>query len=129
MVGAIHGRLLTRMGDSRCARPVVVNYMRGTSSDSGCRANRSTTMYILVEHAGGRFDLQPLGQTPGQQMVPDGRRAAQRKLAHERAAAKVTRSGVERTASARCWVFAWTAVGLPLAWACEPCKSVAKFFA
>ena len=58
--------------------------------------------------------------------------AAEKKLAHERAAAsEVTRSGGGAdSVSPVLVVFAWAAVGLPLAWGVyRTLQSVAKFFA
>jgi hypothetical protein len=54
------------MGDSRCVGLVVVNYMREYQLGLGLPREQVTiqTMYILVGHAGGRFDLQPPCQTP-----------------------------------------------------------------
>ena len=118
MVGAIHGRLLTAWATAGVLGPVVVNYMREYQLGLGLPREQvyNQTMYILV----------------GMLVVGLICNLLVKQLAHERAAAsEVTRSGSGAdSVSPVLVVFAWTAVGLPLAWGVyRTLQSVAKFFA
>ena len=135
MVGAIHGRLLTAWATAGVLGPVVVNYMREYQLGLGLPREQvyNQTMYILVGMlvVGLVCNLlvKPLD---AKWFMTDTELAAEKKLAHERAAAsEVTRSGSGAdSVSPVLVVFAWTAVGLPLAWGVyRTLQSVAKFFA
>ncbi|MFM9901937.1 MAG: OFA family MFS transporter [Polaromonas sp.] len=135
MVGAIHGRLLTAWATAGVLGPVVVNYMREYQLSLGLPREQvyNQTMYILVGMlvVGLLCNLlvKPLD---AKWFMTDAELAAEKKLAHERAAAsEVTRSGSGADSVSPVLVaFAWAAVGLPLAWGVyRTLQSVAKFFA
>ena len=135
MVGAIHGRLLTAWATAGVLGPVVVNYMREYQLGLGIPREQvyNQTMYILVGMlvVGLICNLlvKPLDK---KWFMTDSELAAEKKLAHERATASEVGSstgGADATSSALV-VFAWLAVGLPLAWGVyRTLQSVAKFFA
>jgi MFS family permease len=135
MVGAIHGRLLTAWATAGVLGPVVVNYMREYQLGLGLPREQvyNQTMYILVGMlVVGLICNLLVKPLDNKWFMTDAELAAEKKLAHERAAAsEVTRSGVGAdSVSPVLVVFAWTAVGLPLAWGVyRTLQSVAKFFA
>ncbi len=134
MVGAIHGRLLTAWATAGVLGPVVVNYMREYQLGLGIPREQvyNQTMYILV----GMLVLglicnllvKPLD---AKWFMTDAELAAEKKLAHEKAAAsevKGSASGAD-TVSPAMVAFAWAAVGIPLAWGIyRTLLSVLKFF-
>jgi MFS family permease len=135
MVGAIHGRLLTAWATAGVLGPVVVNYMREYQLGLGIPREQvyNQTMYILVGMLviGLVCNLlvRPLDN---KWFMTDAELAAEKKLAHERAAASEVgaSSGAADTVSTGVVVFAWLAVGLPMAWGVyRTLQSVAKFFA
>ena len=134
MVGAIHGRLLTAWATAGVLGPVVVNYMREYQLDLGMPREQvyNQTMYILVgmlaEGLVCNLLIKPLD---AKWFMTDAELAAEKTLAHERAAAsEVTRSGRGAdSVSPAIVALAWLAVGLPLAWGVyRTLLSVAKFF-
>ena len=135
MVGAIHGRLLTAWATAGVLGPVVVNYMREYQLGLGIPREQvyNQTMYILVGMlvVGLVCNLlvRPLDN---KWFMTDAELAAEKKLAHERAAASEVGvgSGAVDAIPSIVVVFAWLAVGLPLAWGVyRTLQSVAKFFA
>ena len=135
MVGAIHGRLLTAWATAGVLGPVVVNYMREYQLGLGIPREQvyNQTMYILVGMlVVGLICNLLVKPLDAKWFMTDTELAAEKKLAHERAAAsEVTRSGGGADSVSPALVaFAWAAVGLPLAWGVyRTLQSVAKFFA
>jgi hypothetical protein len=135
MVGAIHGRLLTAWATAGVLGPVVVNYMREYQLGLGIPREQvyNQTMYILVGMlVVGLICNLLVKPLDAKWFMTDAELAAEKKLAHERAAAsEVTRSGGGADSVSPALVaFAWAAVGLPLAWGVyRTLLSVAKFFA
>ncbi|MCX8517228.1 MAG: MFS transporter, partial [Rhodoferax sp.] len=136
MVGAIYGRLLTAWATAGVLGPVVVNYMREYQLGLGLPREQvyNQTMYILVGMlvVGLVCNLlvRPLDN---KWFMTDAELAEEKRLAHERAASSELRraegTGTD-TVSPALVVFAWLAVGLPLAWGVyRTLLSVAKFFA
>ena len=134
MVGAIHGRLLTAWATAGVLGPVVVNYMREYQLGLGMPREQvyNQTMYILVGMlAVGLICNLLIKPLDAKWFMTDAELAAEKTLAHERAAAsEVTRSGRGAdSVSPAIVAFAWLAVGLPLAWGVyRTLLSVAKFF-
>ena len=135
MVGAIHGRLLTAWATAGVLGPVVVNYMREYQLGLGIPREQvyNQTMYILVGMlVVGLICNLLVKPLDAKWFMTDAELAAEKKLAHERSvASEVTRSGGgSDNVSPAVVVFAWVAVGLPLAWGVyRTLQSVAKFFA
>jgi len=136
MVGAIHGRLLTAWATAGVLGPVVVNYMRDYQLSLGLPREQvyNQTMYILtgmlVVGLICNLLVRPLADKWF--MTPD-ELAAEKKLAHEKAAAtelhRSAQAGAD-TVSPVVVAMAWAAVGIPLAWGVyRTLQSVAKFFA
>ncbi|MDE2417575.1 MAG: OFA family MFS transporter [Burkholderiales bacterium] len=136
MVGAIHGRLLTAWATAGVLGPVVVNYMREYQLGLGIPREQvyNQTMYILVGMlvVGLVCNLmvRPLAD---KWFMTDAELAAEKRLAHEKAAAAVVVRGDgagEDAVSPVVVALAWAAVGFPLAWGVyRTLLSVAKFFA
>lgn len=135
MVGAIHGRLLTAWATAGVLGPVVVNYMREYQLGLGIPREQvyNQTMYILVGMlvVGLICNLlvRPLDD---KWFMSDEELAEERRLAHEKAAvAELVRgeeSGSDDVVGPMVVVFAWAAVGIPLAWGVyRTLQSVAKF--
>lgn len=135
MVGAIHGRLLTAWAAAGVVGPIVVNYMREYQLGLGVPREQvyNQTMYILVGMlAIGLICNLLVRPLDDKYFMTDAELAAEKKLAHERAAASEVGSsrGNSDSVSPALVVFAWLAVGLPLAWGVyRTLESVAKFFA
>ena len=134
MVGAIHGRLLTAWATAGILGPVVVNYMRDYQLGLGLPREQvyNQTMFILVGMlvVGLIANLMIRPVNAKHFMTPE-ELAVEKKLAHEKASASEV--GTSHAASAptnSLWVvFAWTAVGIPLAWGIyRTVLSVSKFF-
>jgi len=134
MVGAIHGRLLTAWATAGILGPVVVNYMRDYQLGLGIPREQvyNQTMFILVGMlvVGLIANLMIRPVNAKFFMTPD-ELAAEKKLAHEKASASEVGSAQGGpTQTNPLWVvFAWTAVGIPLAWGIyRTVLSVSKFF-
>ena len=137
MVGAIHGRLLTAWATAGVLGPVVVNYMREYQLGLGIPREQvyNQTMYILVGMllVGLICNLlvRPLDD---KWFMTDEELSEERRLAHEKAAAaelvRGEEPGSDDAVGPMVVVFAWAAVGIPLAWGVyRTLQSVAKFFA
>jgi len=136
MVGAIHGRLLTAWATAGVLGPVVVNYMREYQLSLGIAREQvyNQTMYILVGMlAVGLICNLLVRPLDDKWFMSEEELAQEKRLAHERAAASVVsrvEGASEDATSPAVVVFAWLAVGLPLAWGVyRTLQSVAKFFA
>ncbi len=120
MVGAIHGRLLTAWATAGILGPVVVNYMRDYQLHLGLPRAQvyNQTMYILaamlVIGLICNLMIRPIAD---QWFMTDAELAEEKKLAHEKALDLAVKgaAGHEQT-SALTLLFAWAAVGTPLAW-------------
>jgi MFS family permease len=123
MVGAIHGRLLTAWATAGILGPVVVNYMREYQLGLGLPREQvyNQTMYILVGMLVigliANLFVKPVAD---KHFMSETELAAEKKLAHERAAAAEV-GAVSAAVSAAATpaflvVLAWAAVGVPLAW-------------
>jgi MFS family permease len=136
MVGAIHGRLLTAWATAGVLGPVVVNYMREYQIGLGIPREQvyNQTMYILVGMlVVGLICNLLVKPLDSKWFMTDEELAAEKKLAHEKAAASVAVRGAgggEDAVSPVVVALAWAAVGIPLAWGVyRTLQSVAKFFA
>lgn len=135
MVGAIHGRLLTAWATAGVLGPVVVNYMREYQLGLGIPREQvyNQTMYILVGMlVVGLICNLLVRPLDNKWFMTDAELAAEKKLAHERAAASEVGTSTGGADAIPTWVvaFAWAAVGLPLAWGVyRTLLSVVKFFA
>ena len=134
MVGAIHGRLLTAWATAGILGPVVVNYMRDYQLGLGLPREQvyNQTMFILVGMlvVGLIANLMIRPVNAKHFMTPE-ELAVEKKLAHEKASASEVGSAQGGpTQTHPMWVvFAWTAVGIPLAWGIyRTVLSVSKFF-
>ena len=134
MVGAIHGRLLTAWATAGIVGPVVVNYMREYQLSIGVPREQvyNQTMYILVGMlvVGLICNLMVKPLNP-KWFMTDPELAAEKRLAHEKMAASETArsGGGTDTVPTSVVVFAWLAVGLPLAWGVyRTLLSVTKLF-
>jgi hypothetical protein len=135
MVGAIHGRLLTAWATAGILGPVVVNYMREYQLGLGIPREQvyNQTMYILVGMlVVGLICNLMVKPIADKWFMTDVELAAEKKLAHERMAASEVGAATSTSDAVptAVVVFAWLAVGLPLAWGVyRTLLSVAKFFA
>ena len=137
MVGAIHGRLLTAWATAGVLGPVVVNYMREYQLGLGLPREQvyNQTMYILVGMlVVGLICNLLVRPLDNKWFMTDAELAEEKRLAHERAASselhRADGATGSDTVSPALVVFAWLAVGLPLAWGVyRTLLSVAKFFA
>ena len=135
MVGAIHGRLLTAWATAGILGPVVVNYMRDYQLGLGLPREQvyNQTMFILVGMlvVGLIANLMIRPVNAKHFMTPE-ELAHEKKLAHEKASASEVGGNAHGSAvhSNPLWVvFAWTAVGIPLAWGIyRTLQSAGKFF-
>jgi len=135
MVGAIHGRLLTAWATAGILGPVVVNYMRDYQLGLGLPREQvyNQTMFILVGMlvVGLIANLMIRPVNAKHFMTPE-ELAHEKKLAHEKASASEVGGNAHGSAvhSSPLWVvFAWTAVGIPLAWGIyRTLQSAGKFF-
>jgi len=133
MVGAIHGRLLTAWATAGILGPVVVNYMRDYQLGLGIPREQvyNQTMYILVGMLAigliCNWMVRPLAD---KWFMTDAELAEEKRLAHDKmAASEVGSATVSDATSPALVVFAWLAVGLPLAWGIyRTLLSVAKLF-
>ena len=119
MVGAIHGRLLTAWATAGVLGPVLVNYIREYQLAHGVPKAQAydITMYILASLLVLGFIcnllVRPLDD---KYFMTDVELAAEKQLAHERAAASVVAgSGSGSVTSPATVALAWAAVGIPLA--------------
>ena len=136
MVGAIHGRLLTAWATAGVLGPVVVNYMREYQLGLGIPREQvyNQTMYILVGMLViGLICNLLVKPLDAKWFMTDAELAAEKKLAHEKAAASELvrgEGGSADTVSPVIVALAWVAVGIPLAWGVyRTSLSVMKFFA
>ncbi|OWQ90318.1 MFS transporter [Roseateles aquatilis] len=134
MVGAIHGRLLTAWATAGILGPIVVNYMRDYQLGLGIPREQvyNQTMYILVGMLVigliANLAIRPIA---AKHFMSDAELAAEKKLAHERAAAAEVGSGpgAGKATPVALVFLAWLAVGIPLAWGIyRTLVSAAKFF-
>ncbi len=135
MVGAIHGRLLTAWATAGIIGPVVVNYMREYQLGLGIPREQvyNQTMYILVGMLViGLICNLLVKPLDNKWFMTDAELAEEKRLAHEKMAASevgVSTGGAD-VVNPAVVVFAWLAVGIPLAWGVyRTMQSVAKFFA
>ena len=123
MVGAIHGRLLTAWSTAGVVGPVVVTYIRDTSLAAGVPRDQlydKTMIYLVVMLVVGlvcNFLVRPVAP---QHLMSEAELAAEKQLAHEKAAEAARElSGVAlaggRSSPFAAWL-AWLAVGIPLIW-------------
>ena len=121
MVGAIHGRLLTAWATAGVLGPVLVNYLREYQLANGVAKAQAydTTMYILASLLVLGFVLNLLVRPlDDKYFMTDTELAAEKQLAHEKAAASVVTGAGAGSATATSPVtvlLAWAAVGIPLA--------------
>ncbi|MFN0041024.1 MAG: OFA family MFS transporter [Burkholderiales bacterium] len=123
MVGAIHGRLLTAWSVAGILGPVLVNYINDFQIKSGVPKSEAydTTMYVLAGLLVGGFICNLLVRpVAAKWFMTDEELAAERKLAHDAAAASASAgnasaSGGTATHPGLVIVF-WLFVGIPLAW-------------
>jgi MFS family permease len=121
MVGAIHGRLLTAWATAGVLGPVVVNYMREYQLGLGIPREQvyNQTMYILVGMlVVGLICNLLVKPLDAKWFMTDAELAIEKNLAHEKMVAAEVGSGRgdASTVSPALVVFAWAAVGIPLAW-------------
>ena len=134
MVGAIHGRLLTAWATAGILGPVVVNYMRDYQLGLGIPREQvyNQTMFILVGMlVVGLIANLMIKPVAAKHFMTAEELATEKKLAHEKASAsEVGAAHGGSSQSNPLWVvFAWTAVGIPLAWGIyRTLLSVGKFF-
>jgi MFS family permease len=134
MVGAIHGRLLTAWATAGILGPVVVNYMRDYQLGLGIPREQvyNQTMFILVGMlVVGLIANLMIKPVDAKHFMTADELAHEKKLAHEKASAsEVGAAHGGSSQSNPLWVvFAWTAVGIPLAWGIyRTLLSVGKFF-
>ncbi|MDE1982264.1 MAG: OFA family MFS transporter [Betaproteobacteria bacterium] len=123
MVGAIHGRLLTAWSTAGIVGPVVVTYIRDTNLAAGVPRDQlydKTMTYLVIMLVIGlvcNFLVRPVAE---KNLMTEAELAAERQLAHERAAAAASEiSGAvvsEAKSGTGTLVLAWLAVGIPLLW-------------
>ncbi|MDO8651104.1 MAG: OFA family MFS transporter [Undibacterium sp.] len=121
MVGAIHGRLLTAWATAGVLGPVLVNYIREYQIAHGVPKAQAydVTMYVLagliVLGLICNLMVRPIAD---KHFMTEQELAAERKLAHDRDALLTGTNGLagsNRVTSPAVTVFAWAAVGIPLA--------------
>ncbi len=134
-VGAIHGRLLTAWATAGILGPVVVNYMREYQLGLGLPRDQvyNQTMYILVGMLVIGFIANLLIRPVDKKyFMTDAELAQERKLAQDKVTETAAGGGQGNNSSVTSpalVVFAWLAVGLPLAWGTyRTLESAAKFF-
>jgi MFS family permease len=122
MVGAIHGRLLTAWSAAGVFGPVLVNYIREYQIASGVPKAQAydVTMYVLAGMIALGFLCNLLVRPiADKHFMTDAELAAEKKLAHERAAGAAGggKAGVVVGTAGNnpaVTAFAWAAVGIPL---------------
>ncbi len=121
MVGAIHGRILTAWAAAGVFGPVLVNYIREYQIAAGVPKAQAydVTMYVLAALIGAgllcNLMVRPLAD---KYFMSEAELANERKLAHDRDLASITGNGAASgggASSPAVAVFAWAAVGIPLA--------------
>jgi MFS family permease len=121
MVGAIHGRLLTAWSTAGVLGPVLVNYIREYQLEHGvARADAYTiTMYILAGLLVLGFACNWLVKSVAEQhYMDDDELKEEKRLAddtHEHFVKDVEAIAEEASHSLKV-LFAWLAVGIPMAW-------------
>jgi MFS family permease len=122
MVGAIHGRLLTAWSTAGVVGPMLITYFRDTQLAAGVARSTvyDTTMYILagllVVGLLANFMVRPVDQ---KYFMTEEQLAAERKRAHDVAAANAVAGAAPATAAATPQVLvvaAWVGVGIPILW-------------
>ena len=122
MVGAIHGRLLTAWSTAGVIGPMLITYFRDTQIAAGVPRSTvyDTTMYVLAGLLVVGLIANALVRPVMQKwFMSDEQLAAERKRAHDVAAANAVASAVpvSTTSTPQALVFAaWLGVGIPLAW-------------
>jgi MFS family permease len=120
MVGAIHGWLLTAWAAAGVFGPVLINYIREYQLAHGvAKADAyNITMYILAGLLVVGVILNAMIRPVADKyFMTEEQLAAERKLAHDRAATTETGAAVTTaTTSPAIVALAWLAVGIPLAW-------------
>lgn len=120
MVGAIHGRILTAWATAGVLGPVLVNYIREYQIANGVPKAQAydVTMYVLAGMIVlGLICNAMVRPVADKHFMTDAELAAERKLAHERASVNNGSAAAAGTGATSpvVTVFAWAAVGLPLA--------------
>ena len=123
MVGAIHGRLLTAWSTAGVIGPMLINYFRDSQIAAGVARSTvyDTTMYVLagllVIGLICNLMVRPVAQ---KYFMSDEQLAAERKRAHDTAAANAVSAVAPVTASTASpqvlVLAAWVGVGIPLLW-------------
>jgi MFS family permease len=120
MVGAIHGRLLTAWATAGVLGPVLVNYLREYQIAHGVPKAQAydVTMYVLagliVLGLVCNLLVRPVAD---KHFMTEVELAAEKKLAHDRDVLNAVGAGSagNATTSKATTLFAWAAVGIPLA--------------
>ena len=122
MVGAIHGRLLTAWSAAGVFGPLIVNYIRESQIAAGVPKAQAynVTMYVLagmiVVGLLCNLMVRPVAE---KFFMTDAELAEEKRLAHERMAVVTDGpaggSSVAVNKNPAAIVFAWAAVGIPLA--------------
>ncbi len=121
MVGAIHGRLLTAWSAAGVFGPVLVNYIREYQIANGVPKAQAydVTMYVLAGMLVFGFLCNLLVRpVADKHFMTDAELALEKKLAHDRDVSTFTGgNGAQSRAGSNpaVVVFAWAAVGIPLA--------------
>lgn len=121
-VGAIHGRLLTAWSTAGIVGPVVVNYMHDMRQESKVPFDQiyGPIFYVLAGMLVVGFVANLLVRPVDEKFfMSDEELAKEKQLAHEKSeASAASASGPvnSETSSMMTVVFAWLAVGIPLAW-------------
>jgi len=122
MVGAIHGRLLTAWSTAGVIGPMLITYFRDTQIAAGVPRSTvyDTTMYVLCGLLViGLICNALVRPVAAKWFMSEEQLAAERKRAHDVAAANAVASAVPASTGAtpQALVFAaWIGVGIPLAW-------------
>ena len=134
MVGAIHGRLLTAWATAGILGPVIVNYMRDYQLSIGIPKDQvyNQTMYILVGMlAIGLIANLMIRPVADRWFMSESELEEEKRLAHERSLKSEVglNTVVTESTSSLTLIFAWSAVGIPLAWGVyKTLVTVGKFF-
>jgi MFS family permease len=118
-VGAIHGRLLTAWSTAGIVGPVVVNYIREFEIKAGVPRDSvyDVTMYVLAAMLVGGFVcnylIKPLAD---KWYMKDEEVAALQAKTQAVEAAAIGTMGIGRWQLDTTAIFAWLAVGIPIAW-------------
>ena len=133
-VGAIHGRLLTAWSTAGILGPVAVNYLHDIRLEQKVPFDQiyGPIFYVLAAMlVVGLLANMLVRPVADRHFMSAEELAIEKKLAHEKASASEVGSAQGGpTHTNPLWVvFAWTAVGIPLAWGIyRTVLSVSKFF-